>query len=179
MNKNYISSILIEKIFLLKNQKHKKIKDTWNFFINNNLIIKLFCNKSSQNLLVNRVLISKLNYLKPMPFMINKRFYNSLQINRFFLSSLRAGQGTRQGVSSNHKVVSLWFVTGLIDAEGCFNIVITKSSSVDIGWRVLLRLIIELDKNDLELLHTINSFFFNTGTITGASKKGIVWFSTS
>ena len=60
---------------------------------------------------------------------------------------------------SNFPVLHPWFVTGLIDAEGCFNIMITKSSSV-LGWRVQARFILELHIKDIKLLYQLQSFFF-------------------
>jgi hypothetical protein len=74
-------------------------------------------------------------------------------------------------------------VTGLTDAslpfcakrekevEGSFNILIAKSLSVRIGWRVQARFIIELHIKDLALLKSIKKFFNNAGTIIINNKK--------
>jgi hypothetical protein len=43
-----------------------------------------------------------------------------------------------------------WFVTGVTDAEGCFNVTVTKSSG-SVGWRVQARFIIELHVKDIDL----------------------------
>jgi len=43
-----------------------------------------------------------------------------------------------------------WYITGITDAEGCFNVTVTRSSSTRIGWRVQLRYIIELHVKDVD-----------------------------
>lgn len=86
------------------------------------------------------------------PIIINKRYYSTSQERP-------------------------WFATGLIDAEGCFNVVVTKSKSSRIGWRVQLRFIIEMKANDRELLDMVNSYFSGTATVVGPDTKGIVRFS--
>ena len=64
-----------------------------------------------------------------------------------------------------------WFVTGLIDGEGCFNISISSSfKKSKIGWVVQARFIIELHIKDLALLCKLKSFFGGIGTITTTKK---------
>ena len=59
-----------------------------------------------------------------------------------------------------------WYVIGFVDAEGCFNINITKSSSNLIGYQVQARFIIEVNIKDIDMLHNIQAFFEGTGSIT-------------
>lgn len=59
-----------------------------------------------------------------------------------------------------------WFITGFTDAEGNFNMIVAKSSSINIGWRVQARFIIELHIKDISTLNMIQSFFGGIGNIT-------------
>jgi hypothetical protein len=52
-----------------------------------------------------------------------------------------------------------WYITGFADAESCFSIRITKSTTHLTGWQVQPRFSIGLDKRDLALLKKIQSFF--------------------
>ena len=67
-------------------------------------------------------------------------------------------------------------------AEACFNpegsIVVTKSSSTNLGWRVQLRLLLEVHNKDADLLHKIEptSFFGGIGIISFHSKKQALRF---
>jgi LAGLIDADG endonuclease len=81
--------------------------------------------------------------------------------------------------ASRDKEVKLnpWFVTGFTDAEGSFNVSVSRSSSTKIGWRVQMRFIIELHKKDLALLTHVQSFFKGIGTITNSTTKEVVRFS--
>lgn len=64
-----------------------------------------------------------------------------------------------------------WFATGLIDAEGCFNISISKSfKNSKLGWLVQARFIVELHIKDLTLLLKLQSIFGGIGTITTTAK---------
>nr|QNH92700.1 hypothetical protein [Wolfiporia cocos] len=73
--------------------------------------------------------------------------------------------------SSDNGKLHPWFVTGLSDAESCFNISISKSSKKSkLGWVVQARFIIELHKKDLALLREVQSFFGGIGTITTTAK---------
>lgn len=67
--------------------------------------------------------------------------------------------------------VDPWFITGFCDAESSFNLMLSKSSSTLIGWRVQVRFIIELSAQDEILLRSIRSFFNNIGSITLKSRN--------
>ena len=47
------------------------------------------------------------------------------------------------------------FLTGFVNAEGCFGISITKRSQSKLGWRVDPQFLIHLSQKDLPLLHEI------------------------
>lgn len=73
--------------------------------------------------------------------------------------------------SCNNDKLNPWFVTGLIDAEGCFNISLSKSlKKSKLGWVVQARLIVELHLKDLALLRELQSNFGGIGTITTTAK---------
>ena len=70
-----------------------------------------------------------------------------------------------------NNILNPWFVTGLIDAEGCFNISISKSlKKSKLGWVVQVRFIVELHLKDLALIRNLQSFFGGIGTITTTAK---------
>ena len=62
------------------------------------------------------------------------------------------------------------FVTGFVDAEGCFNITISRDPVNKTGWRVKLAFEIGLHKKDLALLKLIQNFFNKIGVISLQSK---------
>lgn len=72
--------------------------------------------------------------------------------------------------SSENNSLNPWYVTGFVDAEGCFNINITKSSSNLVGYQVQARFIIEVNIKDISMLHSIQAFFGGIGSITSTSK---------
>jgi len=89
---------------------------------------------------------------------------------------LRSFQVVAPFSTLNFSVLHPWFITGLIDAEGCFNIMITKSSSV-LGWRVQARFLLELHIKDIELLYQLQSFFSGIGTVTISNNKKVARYS--
>nr|YP_010710811.1 hypothetical protein P2Z26_mgp05 [Gonatophragmium mori]WCZ71175.1 hypothetical protein [Gonatophragmium mori] len=68
--------------------------------------------------------------------------------------------------STYHNNINPWFIVGFVDAEGCFNINITKSNSNLIGYQVQARFIIELNVKDKYVLYKIQQFFQGIGSIT-------------
>jgi len=57
------------------------------------------------------------------------------------------------------------WVTGFIDAEGCFSISISKDNSKTTGWRVQTVFSINLHEKDIALLENIQKFFMGVGKI--------------
>jgi hypothetical protein len=73
--------------------------------------------------------------------------------------------------SSSSNKLNPWFVSGLIDSEGCFNISISETlKRSKIGWIVQARFILELHIKDLDLLLKLKSFFGEKGNITTSGK---------
>lgn len=55
--------------------------------------------------------------------------------------------------------INPWFITGFIDAEGCFGINIYRDKKYSTGWRVKIFFEIHLHKKDYGLLEQIKKFF--------------------
>lgn len=58
-----------------------------------------------------------------------------------------------------------WFVTGLIDAEGSFSVLITKDIKRKLGWRIECKFQLGLHKRDLPLLLQVKEFLEGIGKI--------------
>lgn len=58
-----------------------------------------------------------------------------------------------------------WFVTGFIDAEGSFTVLVVKDSKRKLGWRVECRFQLGIHERDLPLLQQIREFFGGIGNI--------------
>ena len=69
-----------------------------------------------------------------------------------------------------------WFVTGYTDAEGCFNVSVSKRIN-KINYEVQARFIIEVHIKEIELLYKIQSFFHGVGKITQIPKKNSCRYS--
>ena len=69
-----------------------------------------------------------------------------------------------------------WFITGLTEAEGCFNINIYKTKA---GKKTAkLRFSIAVMENDLELLKLVKDYL-NCGTISESRTNGMRHFTVS
>ena len=87
-------------------------------------------------------------------FCENMRFVlpNFIDINKV----LRKNFSVNQGVSSENKLDPNW-VTGFVDAEGCFSVIIEISEPLK--WRVRISFEINLHEKDSGILYKIQSFF--------------------
>lgn len=76
-----------------------------------------------------------------------------------------------------------WFLTGFIDAEGCFLINIYKKKGLKIGWTVQLIFKITLHKKDMDLLKQIQIYFSRpaaaVGIVTKPWKDSVLYQVTS
>ena len=59
---------------------------------------------------------------------------------------------------SNFKLNPFW-VAGFVDGEGCFSVIISKSNSLKVGWRVRVYFYIGLHAKDRALLEAIQNLF--------------------
>jgi|ERR1700761_77539 len=62
-------------------------------------------------------------------------------------------------------ILSPYFITGFVDAEGYFGTTIYKDNKLKTGWRVASSFSIGLNKKDYLLLNEIQNFFGGIGTI--------------
>lgn len=56
-------------------------------------------------------------------------------------------------------VLHPWYLTGFVDAEGSFLIIIRKNKNFKIGWNVELRFQIHLHEKDTALLEQVQKYF--------------------
>lgn len=66
--------------------------------------------------------------------------------------------------------ISPWFITGFIDAEGCFMFSVSRNSKVRLGWTMAPRFNITMHIRDLKILVEIQNFFGGIGTIVVKEK---------
>lgn len=74
-----------------------------------------------------------------------------------------------------NKELNPWFIVGFIDAEGCFNINISKSSSNLIGYQVQARFIVEVNIKDKDILGKVQGFFGGIGSISYTKNVARYW----
>ena len=67
--------------------------------------------------------------------------------------------------SNSSSNVNPWFWTGLIDAEGSFSIIVSKSQTHKLGWRVEAKFQMGLHQRDLTLLLLLQQILGGVGTI--------------
>ena len=70
----------------------------------------------------------------------------------------------------------MWFVSGLIDAEGTFYISIRKDNEYKLGWQIGAEFQIQLHKRDLNLLLQLQDFF-GTGSVNISKTRHSVSYS--
>lgn len=58
-----------------------------------------------------------------------------------------------------------WFITGLIDAEGCFRVNIVEDTKNRCGWLIQPSFQIDLHERDIILIQQVQSFFYGCGKI--------------
>jgi hypothetical protein len=71
-----------------------------------------------------------------------------------------------------------WFITGFADAEWCFTLIVRKTSTQTLGWKVEANFIINLHKRDVELLKYIQTYFGGVGRIS-KERNGCIDFTIS
>jgi len=94
------------------------------------------------------------NYQVKIPSnqLINKRLY----------SSTVAGS-----LSNKYSFVrsNPWFITGFIDAEGSFMLIVRKAPKNRTGWLVTVIFSIAQDKKDIRILEDLQAYFGGAGSI--------------
>jgi len=74
--------------------------------------------------------------------------------------------------------ISPWFITGLSDAEGCFDFSISNSKTINTGFSVKPRFRITAHKRDIVLLYMVKEYF-NCGNISKIDVKDCLDYTVS
>ena len=74
--------------------------------------------------------------------------------------------------------ISPWWLTGFVDAEGCFRISVTKNEKYVSGWRVQLFFTILLHNKDKPLLEMVQKFF-GVGSIIAYEDNSVEYVVSS
>jgi len=90
-----------------------------------------------------------------------------------FLLSPNSVQSRSYSISTPIKYLDPHWVTGFVDGDGCFSIVILKNLESKLGWRVKPVFSISLHKKDRIILEKIQSYFGGIGNIYPQSINGI------
>lgn len=77
-------------------------------------------------------------------------------------------------INNANNVLHPYWITGFIDAEGCFTVKFYRKDSCKTGWSIQPYFLINLHTRDINLLLQIKSFFNNVGTITRSKDKDII-----
>ncbi len=104
--------------------------------------------------------------LKQLIFRDNSLFYSRLSK----LDNISNDSTLNDSNENNLIMLNPWFVTGFVDAEGSFSMLIFKSKTAAIGWTIEPCFIITLHKKDIELLNKIQ-LFFGVGTVSTVGDK--------
>jgi hypothetical protein len=75
--------------------------------------------------------------------------------------------------------LNLWFISGLIDGEGCFTVQISKNNTINSKFKVEAIFRIELHSRDLFLLLQLQQFFGGCGSISKYKTRNLVKYSVS
>jgi len=89
---------------------------------------------------------------------IKLKLFSSFKTNFLYSASFGCGLPVKQ-LDPN-------FLTGLIDAEGCFHIRVRRNPKIKSGWSVETLFVIGFDKKDLNLLTLIKDYFKGVGSIS-------------
>lgn len=64
-----------------------------------------------------------------------------------------------QQCEKHNLIMDPWFLTGFVDAEGCFTLGISRNKSCKTGWSIQLFFQIALHRKDTELLERVQNYF--------------------
>ena len=104
---------------------------------------------------------------------------NNKNINKFNNSASSFMYPNLRAVSTstscfNGTRLNSWFVTGFVDAEGCFTVGIIQSKKAKLGWEVQPTFKLELHLKDLPLLEQIQASLGGVGSITKQGKDKVM-----
>jgi hypothetical protein len=90
----------------------------------------------------------------PSKQIINKRFYSSV-VERPLI---------------NEYSLNPWFITGFIDAEGSFMVLVREKPKNRTGWLVVVIFSVTLHKKDMRILQDLQAYFGGAGSIAKSGK---------
>jgi cytochrome c oxidase subunit 2 len=87
----------------------------------------------------------------------------------------RRQYSTSSNLTAQKYPLNPWFITGFIEAEGCFDVRLLSSKSVKTGYSILCRFRVSLHRRDIVLLYLLQEYFQcgNIGKID--SKDCVTW----
>lgn len=92
-------------------------------------------------------------------------FFNVFSLGRLYSTKLHLKDIEQYKGRGGNFSKSPWFISGLVDAEGTFVIIIRKAANYRLGWRVEAVFRIGFHKRDLALLEQIQAYFGGVGSI--------------
>jgi hypothetical protein len=94
--------------------------------------------------------------------------FKSFNFNKLFFSTI-----------SNNSKLNSFFVSGLVDAEGSFSIIINNDIRYKTGWHVRSLFQIVLHSRDSSVLYQLQEFFDGIGTIKIDKKRNVINYSVA
>lgn len=85
--------------------------------------------------------------------------------------------GLKNFSTYNSTIVKAGVLSGLIDSEGSFSIIVDKNKTRKLGWRAQLKFQIGLHTKDLNLLYLLQQYLGGIGSINLAKNREIVNYS--
>ena len=127
-------------------------------------------------------------YIKSLPLAINNGLhcinvrdfsstlllYNEIVPENFNLDSLFTNRKKNKNINLDPN-----WVTGFVDAEGSFIVLILKDKNYKTGWTVKTRFSISLPDNDLAILELIKTYLGNVGNISKGGKDSVQYVVAS
>jgi len=97
---------------------------------------------------------------------------------RNYLANIPSNQSNiREFYTFSHTNINPWTISGLIDAEGSFSIILDKNKSRKLGWRVQSKFQIGLHLRDIDLLRQIQEYLHGIGSIHSYQDKSRAIYS--
>ena len=102
---------------------------------------------------------------------LNRKIHSHFNNNNFFRNTL-----FKRSIHTSKPTLNPWFVTGLVDAEGCFTLGFFKSDNYKMGYQIQAIFKITLHKKDFDLLSQIQYYFgaFRPGLLGLGNKVGSI-----
>lgn len=110
----------------------------------------------------------------PVNITLYSKQYSTISANKNLLAAVSGLEDTLITSKNDQLKLKPWFITGFVDAEGCFSISVIKDPRYKVGFRVETLFSISLHKKDLAILKLIQAFFGGVGNINFETKRDVV-----